>query len=74
MTDMTYDPSADAAYIYLGRAEIAESEEVAPGFVLDYDAGGRVVGIEIIGASKVLAPGEWSQARRPGAGHHEAAE
>ena len=53
----TYDPEADAAYIYLGESKILESEEVAPGIVLDFDAEGRVVGIEILSASTVLAPG-----------------
>ena len=73
----TYDPEADAAYIYLGESKILESEEVAPGIVLDYDAEGRVVGLELLSASKVLAPGKWSEAPRPAAGkdgHAYAAE
>lgn len=74
MPDMTYDPEADAAYVYLGDGPIIESEEVAPGIVLDYDAEDRVVGIEVLGASKVLAPGEWSKARLPGPRAVEAAE
>ena len=74
MPDMTYDPEADAAYIYLGDGPIIESEEVAPGIVLDYDAEDRVVGIEVLGASKVLAPGDWSKARLPGPRVVEAAE
>lgn len=61
----TYDPEADAAYIYLGESKILESAEVAPGIVLDYDAEGRVVGIEVLSASKVLAPGDWMKAPLP---------
>jgi uncharacterized protein YuzE len=47
-----YDPETDAAYIKLSESEIAESEEVKPGIILDYDAQERVVGIEILYVSK----------------------
>ena len=47
-----YDPEADAAYIKLTEADVAESEEVKPGIILDYDAQERVVGIEILYVSK----------------------
>lgn len=67
MIDMTYDPEADAAYIYLGRAKIDHTEEAGP-FIYDVDAEGRVIGIEILAASKVLAPGDWQKARLPGTG------
>jgi uncharacterized protein YuzE len=55
---MTYDPEADAAYVGLIEGPVvAESEEVAPGVVLDFDAEGHVLGIEVLQASKTLAPG-----------------
>lgn len=66
MLDITYDPEADAAQITLGGAKIAESQEVAPGFIFDYDRDGRVVGIEVLHASKLLAPEAWAHARLPG--------
>jgi uncharacterized protein YuzE len=72
--DMTYDPEADAAYIYLGAAAVVESEDVSPGVVLDYDAEGRVVGVEVLNASRTLAPGDWSRARLPGPNPAHAAE
>jgi uncharacterized protein YuzE len=56
MIDMTYDPEADAAYIYLGRGTIYRQEEPGP-FIHDVDVEGRIIGIEILSASKVLAPG-----------------
>ncbi len=74
MIDTTYDPSADAAYVYLGRGEIGSTEEVAPGVMVDYDAEGRIVGIEFLSASKTLAPGAWRNARRPGEASADAAE
>ena len=58
MMDMTYDPEADAAYIYLSRGcKIDRTGEVGP-FICDFDSDGRVIGIEILDASKVLAPGD----------------
>lgn len=73
MIDMTYDPEADAAYIYLARGKSARTEEAGP-FIYDVDAQGRVLGIEILSCTKVLAPGEWSKARRPTTRHADAAE
>jgi len=49
---LTYDSQVDAAYIKLGEAEVADSEEVRPGIVVDYDAQDRVVGIEILHVRK----------------------
>ena len=73
MIDMTYDPDADAAYIYLGRGKIDRTEEAGP-FLYDVDADGKVVGIEVLSCSKVLAPGDWSNAPRPSRGHANAAK
>jgi len=73
MIDMTYDPEADAAYIYLSRGcKIASTGEVSP-FICDFDSEDRVIGIEIIDVSKVLSPGDWQKARRPGAASTKAA-
>lgn len=73
MIDMTYDPEADAAYITLGRGKVDASEDAGP-FTYDVDAEGRIIGIEILSASKVLAPGEWQKARPPGRRSADAAE
>ncbi len=49
----TYDAETDALYIDLKEGRVKESEEVAPGFVLDFDVEGNVLGIDIdSGASK----------------------
>jgi uncharacterized protein YuzE len=59
---LTYDPEARAAYLYLtsretiraehGRTVWAEECEV----ILDLDAEGRILGIEILGADVLLRP------------------
>lgn len=47
-----YDPSADAMYIRLAEGSVADSDEVREGVVLDYDAAGKVLGIEVLNVSK----------------------
>ena len=49
---MRVDHGADAIYLNLTDRPVKESEEVADGIVVDYDAEGRIVGIEILDASK----------------------
>jgi uncharacterized protein YuzE len=44
------DEADDALYIRFEETPIVESEEVSPGVVLDYDARGRVIGIEMLNA------------------------
>jgi len=41
-------------YIKLADGTSTESEEIAPGVVLDFDASNRVLGIEIEDASKFI--------------------
>jgi len=43
-----FDQEADALYIRLDDSPVAESEEVGPDVVLDFDANNRVVGIEVL--------------------------
>jgi uncharacterized protein YuzE len=52
-----YDADADALYVRFSDVSIVESEEVADGVVLDFDADGRIVAIELLDASKHLAAG-----------------
>ncbi|RYE30939.1 MAG: DUF2283 domain-containing protein [Hyphomicrobiales bacterium] len=44
----TYDPEVDAFYLYFGCSAVSESVEVRPGIVLDFDAEGRLLGIEVL--------------------------
>ena len=50
------DKESDALYFRLDESTIVESEEVQPGIVLDYDAKGQVVGLEILHLSSRVAP------------------
>ena len=64
MTDITYDFMADTVYITVGRGKVDRTEETGP-FIYDVDTEGHIIGIEILSASKVLAPGDWKQANPP---------
>lgn len=47
-----YDPKADAMYIRLIAGTVVESDEMRPGVVFDFDAAGRVLGIEMLDVSQ----------------------
>ena len=49
------DTENDALYFRLDEAAIVESEEVQPGVVLDFNADGKVVGIEMLGISQRMS-------------------
>jgi uncharacterized protein YuzE len=57
MAAVTYDPEADVLYIELTHVKDPgnEGEEVHPGVVLIFDAVGKIIGIEIRPASKLVA-------------------
>ena len=46
------DQAADALYLTIDDSPVAESQEVAPGVILDFNVRGEVVGVEILGLSK----------------------
>jgi uncharacterized protein YuzE len=52
-----YDDEADALYVRFAEGSVADSKEVAPGIVFDYDGEGRIVAVEILDASVHLAKG-----------------
>ena len=49
-----YYPETDSLYIDLSEKSSADSREVAPGVVVDFDAKGNIVGIDIDHASKII--------------------
>jgi uncharacterized protein YuzE len=49
-----YHPDTDMLYIKLVAGVSTESQEVAPGVVLDFDEANRVIGIEIEDAANTV--------------------
>ena len=45
------DKENDALYLRLDETSIIDSEEVQPGVILDFNADGKVVGIELLNLS-----------------------
>jgi uncharacterized protein YuzE len=71
---ITYDADADAAYVYLvdsiptgGVAQTRSAMlELDRAFIaFDFDADGKILGLEILGASRILADGVLRTADRP---------
>lgn len=50
-----YDKRADAFYIRFDERPYAESDEIDEGVIFDYDRRGKIIGIEILDASRKLS-------------------
>jgi uncharacterized protein YuzE len=51
---LSYDPTVDALFVRFSEAPTLESEEIKPGIILDFDAEGHIVGIEILDVKNQL--------------------
>jgi len=62
---LNYYPETDSLYIDLSEKASVESKEISEGVVLDYDAEGHLVGIDIDNASKKVQLKELTLSRLP---------
>lgn len=51
---LNYYPETDSLYINLSEQPSVESQEISEGILLDYDAEGQLVGIDIDNASNKI--------------------
>ena len=60
MIRTSYDPEADAMFVWFGPEGVksVETQEVAPGIMLDLDSEGRVIGIEVLDVSERMIRGK----------------
>ena len=70
---LNYYPETDSLYIDLSEKTSVESKEISEGIVLDYDAEGNLVGIDIDNASKKVQLKELILSRFPSDAHTVAA-
>jgi len=63
---LNYYPETDSLYIDLSEKPSVESREISEGVVLDYDAGGNLVGIDIDNASKKVQLEQLILSKLPG--------
>ena len=56
--NVEYDQQADAIYIRLKDAEIATTRELQDHLIVDLDADGKMIGIELLFVSDYLAPAD----------------
>lgn len=63
---LNYYVDTDSLYIDLSEQPSTESREISEGVVLDYDAVGNLVGIDIDNASKKVDLGKLIVSRMPG--------
>lgn len=54
---VSYDRETDALYLRFADTSVAESEEIADGVILDFDAHGKIVGFEFLDTSTRLSAG-----------------
>ena len=47
-----YDKEVDALYMRFNEQKYKKSDEVAEGVIFDYDQRGKIIGIEVLDASK----------------------
>jgi uncharacterized protein YuzE len=50
---MIYDRDADSLYIHLSDARVESTSQIDPGTLLDLDAVGQMVGIEVLHPSRI---------------------
>ena len=62
---LNYYPETDSLYIDFSEKTSVESKEISEGVVLDYDAEGNLVGIDIDNASKKVQLKELTLNRLP---------
>ena len=53
-----YDREVDALYIRVQEKFVAQTQEVAEGINLDFDADGKLIGLEILDATERYSPSD----------------
>lgn len=49
-----YDKKSDNLYLFVQEGQLEDYHEIVPGVGVEFDKEGKLLGIEILGASKIL--------------------
>ena len=60
MNNIEYDPEVDAAHFRLVDKPGIDSEEIADGFIVDYDQDNNVISVELLGV-KTINPNDFQK-------------
>ncbi|MFQ5870522.1 MAG: DUF2283 domain-containing protein [Candidatus Zixiibacteriota bacterium] len=55
------DKESDALHLRISEDKVIESEEIAPGIIIDYGKNGKILGLEIIGLKEKFSTSEVSK-------------
>ncbi len=53
MKNVTVDQKIDVAYVELRTGKVARTLQFSPGMLVDFDAEGQVIGIEVLSVTKI---------------------
>jgi uncharacterized protein YuzE len=66
MIRTSYDAEADAFSVrFAPKGAYVESQEVAPGVILDFDSNGQVIGIEVLDVTRRMADKPATETAKP---------
>ncbi len=58
---ISYDPKTDSLFLELAKGKYERSKKISEDILVDYNKGGKILGIEILSAKKTIpsfAPGK----------------
>ena len=56
--DIEIDEETDAAYVRVSASPVARTQELADDIIVDFDAGDRLVGVEVLGLRRRVEKGD----------------
>ncbi len=62
---LNYYADTDSLYIDLSSTKSVDSKEISEGVVIDYDSSGKITGIDIDNASKIIDLKEFTMSHLP---------
>lgn len=52
--NINYDPKTDSLFLELAKGEYDRSKKISEDILVDYNKGGKILGIEILSAKRII--------------------